>query len=69
MNTHANSGVIANYNEKLILGCQSAGCHITSGYLARTCGDVKAHIMQDPVDGADPFGIIKDFVITPGVPA
>lgn len=25
--------------------------------------------MQDPVDGSDPFGIIKDFVIIPGRPA
>jgi len=31
-----------------------------------TCGDFKLHILLDAVDGVDPFGIKKDFIITPG---
>jgi len=44
----------------------SAAGHITTEYLNNTCGNVKLHILLDPVDGVDPFGIKKDYIITPG---
>jgi hypothetical protein len=44
----------------------SAAGHITTEYLNSTCGNVKLHILLDPVDGIDPFGIKKDYIITPG---
>jgi hypothetical protein len=47
------------------MGHSGAG-HITTEYLNNTCGNVKLHILLDPVDGADPFGIKKDYIITPG---
>lgn len=44
----------------------SAAGHVTTQYLNNTCGNVKLQILLDPVDGADPFGIKKDYIITPG---
>lgn len=44
---------------------QSAGNHMTVTYLNHTCGNAKAIIMIDPVDGADPFGIIHEYIIHP----
>jgi len=44
----------------------SAAGHSTTEYLVGTCGSVKLHILLDPVDGVDPFGVKKDYIITPG---
>lgn len=44
----------------------SAGGHVSTSYLNNTCGNVKLQILIDPVDGADPLGIKKDFIIVPG---
>jgi chlorophyllase len=35
--------------------------------LEGSCENAKGYIMMSPVDGADPFGIVDDFVIVPGV--
>lgn len=45
---------------------QSAGNHIIGDALAADCSLVKAFVMIDPVDGVDPYGIVKDYFITPG---
>lgn len=47
---------------------QSAGNHMTVTYLNHTCGNAKAIVMIDPVDGADPFGIIQEYIINPPKP-
>ncbi|CAL4166029.1 unnamed protein product, partial [Meganyctiphanes norvegica] len=52
--------------QTLIGGGHSSGAHGIVSYLQETCGNFKALILQDPVDGADPYGIIHDFAITPG---
>lgn len=44
----------------------SAAAHATTEYLNSTCGDFKLQILLDGVDGVDPFGIKKDFIVTPG---
>ena len=44
----------------------SAAGHATTQYLNETCGNIKLQILLDPVDGQDPYGIKKDFIITPG---
>ena len=44
----------------------SAGSHVITEYLYENCGTVKMFIMLSPVDGADPMGMKKDFIITPG---
>ncbi len=59
-------GVIADMQNRFIVMSHSAGGHVMTEYLNSTCGDVKMQIMLDPVDGADPFGIKKDFITTPG---
>lgn len=43
----------------------SSGGHIMSLYLQKTCGIVKKLVLLDPVDGVDPFGLDKDYVIHP----
>jgi hypothetical protein len=60
-------GVTADIMNKFIVMSHSAGGHVMTEYLNSTCGNVKMQIMLDPVDGADPFGIKKDFITTPGV--
>ncbi len=45
----------------------SSGNHILAEFLKMSCGeDTRGWILVDPVDGADPFGIIDNFAITPG---
>jgi len=54
--------------EKLILSGHSAGNHVTCDFLTNSCGNHKAAgvVMMDPVDGYDPFGIVKNYCTTPG---
>jgi len=55
--------------DKLILSGHSAGNHVTCDLLVDSCGNQKAKgvVMMDPVDGFDPFGIIKNnFCTNPG---
>jgi hypothetical protein len=59
-------GVIADLDSRLILIGHSAANHVTTEYMVNTCGKVKLQILLDPVDGVDPFGIKKDYVVTPG---
>ena len=59
-------GVLADINDRLILVAHSAGSHVVADYLNSTCGTVKLIILMSPVDGADPMGMKKDFIITPG---
>ena len=49
----------------LTLMGHSSGNHIITIYLEKTCGIVKKLILLDPVDGTDPFGLNKDYVIHP----
>ncbi len=46
----------------------SAGGRVVCSYLAKNCGPVNGLILLDPVDGMDPFGIIKDYVTHPPSP-
>ena len=59
-------GVIADLEDRLILTAHSAGSHVISQYLNSTCGTAKMIVLLSPVDGADPMGMVKDFIITPG---
>lgn len=59
-------GVIADIQNRFILMSHSAAGHVTTEYLNSTCGNVKLQILLDAVDGADPFGFKKDYIITPG---
>lgn len=43
----------------------SAVAHTNCLYLVKNCGLIKNLILLDPVDGFDPFGIVKSFVIHP----
>lgn len=45
---------------------QSAGNHVVGDALVANCSIVKAFVMIDPVDGVDPYGIVRDDLITPG---
>lgn len=51
---------------KYVLGAHSAGNHVNCDFLQNQCGPVRAMVMMDPVDGFDPYGIIKNYCITPG---
>ena len=51
--------------DKIYLMSHSAGAHATTLYLNKSCGNVKGMIYLDPVDGIDPFGIIKIYVTDP----
>lgn len=59
-------GVVADLDNKFVLIGHSAANHVFTEYLNSTCGNVKLQILLDPVDGTDPWGIKKDFIITPG---
>ena len=59
-------GVIVDMADRFMLMAHSAAGHVTTQYLNSTCGTVKLFIMLSPVDGLDPFGIKKDYIITPG---
>ncbi|XP_068212261.1 uncharacterized protein [Palaemon carinicauda] len=52
--------------ETLFANSHSAGGHAIVSYLQETCGNFKGLILMSPVDGADPFGFVDDFCITPG---
>ena len=59
-------GVKANLDSELILVGHSAAGHALTQYLNGTCGKAKMLILLSPVDGLDPLGIVKNFIITPG---
>ena len=59
-------GVTADIKNRYMLMGHSAAAHATTEYLNSTCGDFKLQILLDGVDGVDPFGIKKDFIVTPG---
>lgn len=52
--------------DNIFLAGHSAGNHVLVGNLKNHCGKVKGEILMSPVDGVDPFGLIDDYVITPG---
>ena len=56
---------VADVQHRLVVAGHSAGNHIVTRMLEDGCGLAKAFIMVDPVDGVDPFGMIKQFVIHP----
>lgn len=63
------SGVPANVTfdfQTLFVNSHSAGGHVIVLYLKETCGNFKGLVLMSPVDGADPFGLVDDFCITPG---
>ena len=43
----------------------SASGHTLVSYLVKQCGLVTSLVLLDPVDGYDPFGIVKSFVTNP----
>eukprot|EP00756_Hemistasia_phaeocysticola_P013683 Hpha_TRINITY_DN15295_c3_g2::TRINITY_DN15295_c3_g2_i1::g.68431::m.68431 len=51
---------------KYVMAAHSAGNHVNCNYLQSQCGPVRGVVMMDPVDGFDPYGIIKNYCITPG---
>jgi len=53
------------FSRMIIMG-HSAGNHINVNYLKQNCRNFVGHILLSPVDGADPFGIIEEYCITPG---
>lgn len=58
-NTQANTSAI-------IIGGHSAGNHVTVRRLVSFgCGPIAGVMMLDPVDGEDPYGIVKIYVIHP----
>ena len=59
-------GVIPDIDNRLTLMGHSAAGHVVTEYLNQTCGKVKLAILLSPVDGVDPFGIKKNYIITPG---
>jgi len=64
----AKAGVAATVDlTKAAVMAQSAGNHVVGQGLADGCSLAKGFIMIDPVDGVDPYGIIKkEDLITPG---
>merc|ERR1712190_248557 len=53
--------------DSTVVMAQSAGNHIVGQALADDCMYAKAFVMIDPVDGLDPFGIVKsEDLIHPG---
>eukprot|EP01098_Paradermamoeba_levis_P013148 TRINITY_DN591_c0_g1_i1.p1 TRINITY_DN591_c0_g1~~TRINITY_DN591_c0_g1_i1.p1 ORF type:complete len:353 (+),score=126.86 TRINITY_DN591_c0_g1_i1:38-1060(+) len=60
------AGVGAAVQTNLALIGHSAGCKIMVKVLEENCGIAKGLALLNPVDGDDPWGIIKSFVITPG---
>jgi len=53
--------------DSTVVMAQSAGNHIVGQALADNCMYAKAFVMIDPVDGLDPFGIVKsENLIHPG---
>jgi len=56
---------VADVQNRLIVSGHSAGNHVIAQMLEDGCGLAKAFVMIDPVDGVDPWGHIKEFVIHP----
>lgn len=52
----------------LMMAGHSAGCHTVTQFLTQHCSGVRGVVLIDPVDGADPLGIINDFIIHPPNP-
>lgn len=52
-------------NQMLSLGGHSAGNHIAVQSMVDGCRDVKAVVLIDPVDGVDPYGFVKQYVVHP----
>jgi hypothetical protein len=61
----APQGFSIDFSKSLLVG-HSAGNHQNVNFLKETCGNFIAEILLSPVDGADPFGLIDEFTITPG---
>lgn len=54
-------------SQRVAVAGQSSGNHVVGAALARGCGLAKAWVMIDPVDGFDPYRIVKsEDLITPG---
>jgi pimeloyl-ACP methyl ester carboxylesterase len=62
-----NNFALPDFTKSVILG-HSSGAHLAVQALINSCSIFKAAVLIDPVDGYDPFGIIKDFVIRPPNP-
>ena len=61
LDTVLNGTAHADLENRLVVGAQSAGNHVTVQMLEHLgCGRAKGLFMLDPVDGYDPFGIVKD---------
>ncbi|CAG0888979.1 unnamed protein product [Cyprideis torosa] len=57
------TGFDIDFSNSVISG-QSSGNHIAVAHLVRVgCGNFKALAMISPVDGQDPFGIVKNYII------
>ena len=53
----------------ILLGGHSAGNHVAvRRLLSFGCGNVGGMVWVDPVDGADPYGVIPEFVLHPPLP-
>jgi len=54
--------------DQLVVSGHSAGNHVFCEFLKSDCGAgrAKAAVMMDPVDGYDPFNIVKNYCTTPG---
>lgn len=59
-------GVIGDLEGRFILMGHSAAGQVVTEYLNATCGNVRLAILLSPVDGSNPFGIKKEYIITPG---
>jgi hypothetical protein len=57
--------VFPDYKLGLSLLSHSAAGHTVVSYLVKQCGLINSLILMDPVDGYDPFGVIKQFVTHP----
>mmetsp|Transcript_74794 Transcript_74794/g.194995 ORF Transcript_74794/g.194995 Transcript_74794/m.194995 type:complete len:225 (+) Transcript_74794:2-676(+) len=54
-------------SRRVAVAGQSSGNHVVGAALTRGCGLAKAWVMIDPVDGFDPYRIVKsEDLITPG---
>lgn len=63
---HRLTGVTADVQNRLVVAGHSAGNHAAvQMVVSHGCGLVKGAVLLDPVDGVDPFGIEKIFVIHP----
>lgn len=54
-----------NSRDGVTLMSHSAAGHPTVAYLASKCGLIRTQVLMDPVDGYDPFGLVKRFITHP----